>query len=47
MKRFVSGHDFDGALADYTEAIRLKPDFAPALRNRDLVLKAIAARSKA
>jgi tetratricopeptide (TPR) repeat protein len=39
--------DLDGALADFNETIRLKPDHARALRNRDLVLKAIAERSKA
>ena len=38
--------DLDGALSDYDEALRLKPDYAPALSNRELVLKAIAARSK-
>jgi tetratricopeptide (TPR) repeat protein len=39
--------DLDGALQDYNEAIRLKPDFTLAINNRELVLKAIAARSKA
>jgi tetratricopeptide (TPR) repeat protein len=39
--------DLDGALADFNETIRLKPDHARALSNRDLVLKAIAGRSKA
>ena len=43
--RYARG-DLDGALADYNQAIRLKPDFATALTNRDLVLKAIADRSK-
>ena len=31
-----------GALADYDEAIRLKPDPARALKNREAVRKAIA-----
>jgi tetratricopeptide (TPR) repeat protein len=38
--------DLDGALSDFNEAIRLKPDYALAQRNRELVLKAIAKRSK-
>jgi len=36
----------DGALQDYNEAIRLKPDFAMALENREVVRKAIADRTK-
>ena len=38
--------DLDGALADFDEAIRLKPDYATARSNRELILKAIAKRSK-
>ena len=38
--------DLGGALDDYNEAIRLRPDFAEALKNRELVLKAVADRSK-
>ncbi|MFZ1134635.1 MAG: tetratricopeptide repeat protein [Candidatus Korobacteraceae bacterium] len=38
--------DLDGALADYTEAIRLEPDYADAIEDRDLVLQAIADRSR-
>ncbi|MGA9564295.1 MAG: tetratricopeptide repeat protein [Candidatus Korobacteraceae bacterium] len=38
--------DLDGALADFNETIRLNPGHARALSNRDLVLKAIADRSK-
>jgi tetratricopeptide (TPR) repeat protein len=43
--RYSKG-DLDGALADYDEALRLKPDYALAASNRELVLQAIAARSK-
>jgi tetratricopeptide (TPR) repeat protein len=38
--------DLEGAISDYNQAIRLKPDFAEALSNREIVLKAIAKRSK-
>ncbi len=43
--RAVRG-DLEGALADFNEALRLKPDFPRAINNRDLVLKALAERSK-
>ena len=38
--------DLDGALSDFDESIRLQPNLAVVLSNRDLVLKAIADRSK-
>ena len=43
--RYTQG-DLGTALADYNQAIRLEPDHALALSNLELVLKAIAARSK-
>ena len=31
--------DYEQALADYTQAVKLKPDYADALRNREQVLQ--------
>ena len=46
MLRYKQG-DLEGALQDYSEAIRLKPDFdVAAADNRDFVRKAIGDRSK-
>jgi hypothetical protein len=36
----------EGALQDYNEAVRLKPDLAAALENRDAVRKELDGRSK-
>jgi len=38
--------DLDSALADFNESIRLKPDHALSIKNRELVLRALADRSK-
>jgi hypothetical protein len=43
--RYVKG-DPEDAFKGYEEAIRLKPDYALALKNRDIARKALAARSK-